>query len=45
MSVINQVLVNLEKRRASLAELGVLPDHVSLALVRVRVSAVVGWKS
>jgi MSHA biogenesis protein MshN len=31
MSVINQVLVNLEKRRASLAELGVLPDHVSLA--------------
>ncbi len=30
MSVINQVLVNLERRRASLTELGVLPDHVQL---------------
>lgn len=30
MSVINQVLVNLEKRRASLTELGALPDHVQL---------------
>jgi MSHA biogenesis protein MshN len=28
MSVINQVLLNLEKRRASAAERGVLPDHV-----------------
>jgi MSHA biogenesis protein MshN len=30
MSVINQVLLNLEKRRASPAERGVLPDHVRL---------------
>ncbi|MGH8634314.1 MAG: tetratricopeptide repeat protein [Burkholderiales bacterium] len=28
MSVINQVLLNLEKRRASAAERGVLPNHV-----------------
>src|SRR5262245_32428917 len=28
MSVINQVLVELEKRRASSAERGILPDHV-----------------
>jgi MSHA biogenesis protein MshN len=28
MSVINQVLLNLERRRASAAERGVLPDHV-----------------
>jgi MSHA biogenesis protein MshN len=30
MSVINQVLLNLEKRGASLAEFGVLPDHMQL---------------
>jgi len=30
MSVINQVLLNLEKRDASMAELGALPDHVQL---------------
>ena len=30
MSVINQVLLNLEKRRASAAERGVLPDHVQV---------------
>jgi MSHA biogenesis protein MshN len=30
MSVINQVLLNLEKRRASPAERGVLPDHVQV---------------
>ncbi len=30
MSVINQVLFNLEKRGASLAEFGVLPDHMRL---------------
>lgn len=30
MSVINQVLLNLEKRGANLAELEVLPDHVQL---------------
>ena len=28
MSVINQVLLDLEKRRASAAERGVLPNHV-----------------
>src|SRR3954471_5261782 len=28
MSVINQVLVELEKRRASVAERGAIPDHV-----------------
>jgi len=30
MSVINQVLLNLEKRRASAAERGVLPNHVQV---------------
>lgn len=30
MSVINQVLLNLERRRASPAERGVLPDHVQV---------------
>src|SRR4249919_3974718 len=30
MSVINQVLLNLERRRASAAERGVLPDHVQV---------------
>ena len=30
MSVINQVLLNLEKRRASPAERGLLPDHVQV---------------
>ena len=30
MSVINQVLVNLERRRASPAERGLLPDHVQV---------------
>lgn len=30
MSVINQVLLNLDKRRASAAERGLLPDHVQV---------------
>jgi MSHA biogenesis protein MshN len=37
MSLINQVLLNLEKRHASLADLGVLPDHLQLPPESVRV--------
>ena len=38
MSVINQVLLNLEKRRASAAERGVLPNHVQVLPDSGRVS-------
>ena len=42
MSVINQVLLNLEKRRASPAERGLLPDHVQV-LPEARNASHWGW--
>jgi MSHA biogenesis protein MshN len=42
VSVINQVLLNLEKRRASPAERGLLPDHVQV-LPEGRSAAHWGW--
>jgi len=42
VSVINQVLLNLEKRRASPAERGLLPDHVQI-LPEARSAAHWGW--
>jgi MSHA biogenesis protein MshN len=43
MSVINQVLLNLEKRRASPAERGLLPAHVEVLPESVRTSFHWGW--
>lgn len=43
MSVINQVLLNLEKRRASPAERGLLPAHVEVLPESGRASPHWGW--
>ena len=44
MSVINQVLLDLEKRRASPAERGAVPNHVRALPEDSRGAARWGWK-